>query len=126
MNLAELGQSLSFLSEFLKNIYKKGAIILIDEYDSPLSCAYQYGFLESFSLLMRNMLSAALKGNAYLEKGLMTGIFHVSKNEMLSGLNNLEIYSLLDKNYDQYYGFTEEEVKKLKALCKFIRNNKNS
>jgi len=110
---SELGQSLKFLSEVLKTVTGKRVIILIDEYDSPLTFAYQYGFLESFSLFMRNMLSAALKDNPYLEKGLMTGILRVSKNEMLSGLNNLEIYSLLDKNYDRYYGFTEEEVNEL-------------
>ncbi len=109
----QLQQSLLFLSECLYRAYGKKAIILIDEYDSPLTCAYHYGFLDSLSLFMRNMFSAALKGNRYLEKGLMTGILRVSKNELLSGLNNVEIYSLFDANYDQYFGFTEEEVVEL-------------
>jgi hypothetical protein len=106
----QLQQSLMFLSECLYRAYGEKAIILIDEYDSPLTCAYHYGFLDSLSLFMRNMFSAALKGNPFLEKGLMTGILRVSKNELLSGLNNVEIYSLFDTNYDQYFGFTEEEV----------------
>lgn len=107
---AELEQSLYVLSEFLFKVYEKKVIILIDEYDSPLTNAYQYKFLEPLSLFLRNMFSSALKGNPFIEKGLMTGILRVSKNELLSGLNNVEIYSLFDTNYDQYFGFTEEEV----------------
>ena len=107
---AELEQSLYVLSEFLFKAYGRKVIVLIDEYDSPLTNAYQYKFLEPLSLFLRNMFSSTLKGNSFLEKGLITGILRVSKNELLSGLNNLEVYSLFDTNYDQYFGFTEEEV----------------
>ncbi|MBP9726701.1 MAG: AAA family ATPase [Gammaproteobacteria bacterium] len=114
INNEQLQKSLRFLSEFL---YKandgKKVIILIDEYDSPLTHAYQHNFLDELSNFMRNMFSAALKGNPYLEKGLMTGILRVSKNELLSGLNNLKIYSLFDNRYSQYFGFTEGEVAEL-------------
>ena len=111
---ATLQAALKFLSEFLyKANGNKKVIILIDEYDTPLTHAYQNGFLDPISNFMRNMFSAALKGNPYLEKGLMTGILRVSKNELLSGLNNLVIYSLFDNEYSQYFGFTEEEVAEL-------------
>jgi hypothetical protein len=73
---------------------------------------------------MRNIFSAALKSNPFLEKGLMTGILRVSKNNMLSGLNNLKIYSLLDNHYNQYFGFTESEVNELMQVIK-IKNGLN-
>lgn len=116
---AQLQSAIAFLSEFLYKAYsKKNVVILIDEYDSPLTNAYQYRkseptFLNNLSDFMRNMFSAALKTNNFLEKGLMTGILRVSKNNMLSGLNNLAVYTLLGKKYAQYFGFTEEEVKEL-------------
>lgn len=114
VNSEQLQKSLKFLSEFLyKANGNKKVIILIDEYDTPLTHAYQNGFLDPISSFMRNMFSAALKGNPYLEKGLMTGILRVSKNELLSGLNNLKIYSLFDNRYSQYFGFTESEVGEL-------------
>lgn len=108
---ATLQAALKCLSEFLyKANGNKKVVILIDEYDTPLTHAYQNGFLDPISNFMRNMFSATLKGNLYLEKGLMTGILRVSKNELLSGLNNLKIYSLFDNRYSQYFGFTEEEM----------------
>lgn len=122
---AQLENSLKFLSHFLFKVYGKNVVILIDEYDSPLTSAYQHtpknkigsktSFLSRLSDFMRNLFSAALKTNAYLEKGLMTGILRVSKNNMLSGLNNLEVYTLLSDEYAQYFGFTEEEIKALLA-----------
>lgn len=108
-----LQSALKFLSEFLYQAYDKKAIILIDEYDTPLTNAYQKNFLEPLTEFMRDMLSAALKTNLFLEKGLMTGILRVSKNNMLSGLNNLEVYTLLEKPYASYFGFTEKEVLEL-------------
>jgi hypothetical protein len=106
----ELSQSLSFLSEFLCKTFDKKVIILIDEYDSPLTHAYQHNFLDKMSDFMRNMFSSALKSNPFLEKGLMSGILRVSKNDLLSGLNNLKIYSVFDHQYSHYFGFTEAEV----------------
>lgn len=110
-----LQNALEFLSRFLYKAYEcdkheKGVIILIDEYDAPLSAAYQYGFIDSLSLFMRNMLSAALKSNPYLEKSLMTGVLRISQSGMLSGLNNLITYTVLDSQYQQYFGFDEVEV----------------
>lgn len=112
-NDESLALSLTFLSEFLFRTSGKKAIILIDEYDTPLTHAYQNCFLDEVSNFMRNMFSAALKGNVYLEKGGMTGILRVSKNELLSGLNNLKMYSLFDEKYSHYFGFTKKEVAEL-------------
>ena len=105
--------ALKALSEFLYKHYQKRVYILIDEYDTPLNAAYKHGYLDSLSLFLRDMFSAALKDNPYLEKGIMTGILRVSKNNMLSGLNNLECYSVLDKQYNDCFGFTETEVNDL-------------
>ncbi|HVY53097.1 MAG TPA: AAA family ATPase, partial [Gammaproteobacteria bacterium] len=113
VNNEELQLSIKFLSEILHKAYSKKVIILIDEYDTPLTKSYQHQYLEQLSDFMRNMFSAAFKDNSHLEKGLMTGILRVSKNNMLSGLNNLKVYTLLNKNYDQYFGFTEKEIMEL-------------
>lgn len=113
VNDEQLQKALKVLSEFLHKAYGKKAIILIDEYDTPLTHAYQKGFLEPLSEFMRDIFSTALKDNAFLEKGLMTGILRVSKNNMLSGLNNPEVYTLLDNKYSAYFGFTEEEALEL-------------
>ena len=64
---------------------------------------------------MRGLFGAALKTNPYLERAVITGILRVSKESLFSGLNNLEVYSLLQSEYGQYFGFTEEEVTKSTA-----------
>lgn len=113
-NNEELQNALEFLSRFLYKAHgNKKVIILIDEYDSPLTSSYEHKFLDKISDFMRNMLSAALKGNNYLEKGLMTGILRVSKNSMLSGLNNMKVHTLFDEAYSEYFGFTDSEMQEL-------------
>jgi len=106
-------QSLLFLTTLLHKVTGKNTIVLIDEYDAPLTSAYRNNFLEELSNYLRNFFSATLKTNSNLEKGLMTGILRVSENSMLSGLNNLEVYSVLDNHYGEYFGFTETEVEEL-------------
>ena len=120
VNIGELEEGLQFLSEFLYKVNNhKRVIVLIDEYDAPLSSAYDYGFLNELGIFMRNMFSATLKGNSYVHKGLMTGVLRVSQSTMLSGLNNLVTYSVLEKPYQQYFGFTEAEVKALALRAGF-------
>lgn len=116
----ELQGSLRFLSDFLFNAYgrRRKTIILIDEYDAPLTSAYQErssdtDFLNNMSLFLRDMFSKALKTTTSLEKGFMTGILRISKNDLLSGLNNPKEYTLLSNKYSQYFGFTESEVMEL-------------
>ncbi|HVY53967.1 MAG TPA: AAA family ATPase [Gammaproteobacteria bacterium] len=115
VNNEELQAAILFLSKCLYKVYGKKVIILIDEYDAPLTNSYAHKYLEQLSNFMRNIFSSVFKDNNYLEKGLLTGILRVSKNNILSGLNNLKVYTLLNKNYDQYFGFTDNEIIELVA-----------
>jgi hypothetical protein len=112
LSLEELTGSLQKLSEWLVRYHGKKTYILIDEYDTPMNFAYAgKNYFEEISLFMKNFLSASLKDNVYLEKGIMTGILRISKDSMLSGLNNPEIYTVLrDKLYAPYFGFTDNEL----------------
>lgn len=113
INTEGLKDSIAFLSECMHKAHNKKVIILIDEYDSPLTKAYEQGSLDALSEFFRDMFSAALKTNEHLDRGLMAGILRVSKNTMLSGLNNLKTYTILDKAYESYFGFTEDEISEL-------------
>jgi hypothetical protein len=84
--------------------------LLIDEYDTPIQSAYIKGYYHEMVEFMRGMLGAALKNNPYLNKAVITGILRVAKESLFSGVNNLEVYSLLRDEYSQYFGFTETEV----------------
>lgn len=110
----ELFSSLKFLSEML--YYASGrqrVIILIDEYDTPLTSAHQHQFLDKTNDFFRSFFGSALKGNNFMKKGLVTGILPVSKNDMLSGLNNVPVFTVLDAPYQQHFGFTEGETVEL-------------
>ncbi len=105
----ELEESLKKLSELLHRHYGQPAYILIDEYDTPLNAAYNR-YLDEMTGFMKNMFSAALKSNSALKKGVLTGILRISKDSMLSGLNNLQVYTVLNDKYKQHFGFTNEEL----------------
>lgn len=109
----EYGNSLKFLSECLEKYYGKKTVILIDEYDVPLENAYLSGFYEKMVDFIRGLLSSALKTNSSLQFAVMTGCLRISKESIFTGLNNLNVVSILSKAYDEYFGFTEAEVKKL-------------
>ena len=108
-----LRESLLLLSEFIFRYHQKKVLILIDEYDTPIHEAYLNGFYTKAIELMRILLGNALKGNEHLQKGILTGILRVSKESMFSDLNNVEVYSVLNKNYNQFFGFTQREVDEL-------------
>ena len=109
-----LEDSLKLLSECLYQHHGQKVYILIDEYDTPLNKAYgNEEYLNTMVAFMRNLFSAALKDNDYLERGVLTGILRVSKDSMLSGLNNLESYTMLDEAYSAHFGFSEAEVSSL-------------
>lgn len=110
---ADYQMSLKYLSLFLHKYYGEKAIIIIDEYDTPIQQGHVCGFYEETISFMRNFFSGGLKDNAHLAYGFLTGILRVAKESIFSGLNNLTIYSILDKKYSQYFGFTKEEVKKM-------------
>ena len=105
--------SLRFLSECLEKYYGKKAIILIDEYDVPLENGFFEGFYKEIISFLRSLFESALKTNPHLEFAVLTGCLRISKESIFTGLNNLEIISILDKSYDEYFGFTNEEVKKI-------------
>ena len=117
----EYEYSLKNLSEYLMRYYKQPVIILIDEYDAPIENGFINGFYDDVINFMRNFFGEALKTNDYLKFACMTGILRVSKESIFSGLNNLEIYSILDKQYSEYFGFLPEEVDML--LEEYIEEN---
>jgi hypothetical protein len=102
--------SLKFLSKCLFEVYGKNAIILIDEYDVPLENAYFRGFYDEMIDFIRALFESALKTNENLEFAVITGCLRISKESIFTGLNNLEIISVLSKSYSEYFGFTQEEV----------------
>ena len=102
--------SLRNLSKYLKRYYKQPVIILIDEYDAPIENGFINGFYDDVINFMRNFLGEALKTNDNLKFACLTGILRVSKESIFSGLNNLEIFSVLDEQYSEYFGFLPQEV----------------
>lgn len=111
-NMVELRNSLKFLSKILKDYYGKNIILIIDEYDTPIVSAYEYGYYEEAITFFRPFLSSVLKDNEYLQMGVMTGILRVAKEGIFSGLNNLSVYTILDNDYSEFFGLTEMEVEK--------------
>ena len=111
----DLERSLLYLSEMLKKHYGKGAVIIIDEYDTPIQSGHTNGFYDDVIAFMRNLLSGCFKDNKSLAFGFLTGILRVAKESIFSGLNNLTINSVLDNKYSEYFGFTANEVKEMAA-----------
>lgn len=105
--------SLQTLSRLLHKHHGKEAIIIIDEYDTPIQNGHTCGFYNQVIDFMRNFFSGGLKDNSHLAYGFLTGILRVAKESIFSGLNNLKSYSILDDAYSQYFGFTKDEVKQL-------------
>ena len=108
----EYRNALKNLTSFLYEYYKKEVILLIDEYDSPLINAYEHGYYDEAIIFFQVFYGEALKTNPYLRMGIMTGIIRVIKAGIFSDLNNLKVYSILEKEYSDFYGFTQEEVEK--------------
>lgn len=102
--------SLHYLSAFLHRYYGKKAIILLDEYDTPMQEAYVNGYWEEMVFFTRSLFNSAFKTNPYLERAIMTGITRVSKESIFSDLNNLEVVTTTSEKYADSFGFTEEEV----------------
>ena len=105
--------SLRKLSEYIYEYYGEKVIILIDEYDTPIQHGYFSGIYDETIGFMRNLLSNTLKDNIYLEKAMLTGILRVARESIFSGLNNLEVYSILKEGYSKQFGFTDVEIEKI-------------
>ena len=106
----ELSESLGLLSEAVHAFTKKLPVILIDEYDQPITSASTHGYYDEMCTFMRVFLSGALKDNEHCHIGIMTGVLRVAKEGILSGLNNPKVWTVFESEYSQYFGFTEEEV----------------
>ena len=103
-------RSIYYLSSYLYKHYGKKAIILLDEYDTPMQEAYVHGYWDEFTAFIRNLFNSTFKTNPYFERAVMTGITRVSKESIFSDLNNLEVVMTTSNKYATAFGFTEEEV----------------
>lgn len=115
--LTVLQGALGNLSRWLHEATGERAVVLVDEYDTPLHAAWLGGFYEDAVGLVRPMLSGVLKDNPSLAKGVLTGVTRVARDSLFSGLNNLVVASLLDREHPACCGFTQEEVDGLLALA---------
>ena len=111
-DFSELKNALLFLTRILFHKYKKEVILLIDEYDSPLISAYEHYYYDDAVTFFKVFYGEALKTNQYLKMGVMTGIIRVIKAGIFSDLNNLRVYSILNRQYPDFFGFNGEEVEK--------------
>ena len=102
--------ALRFLSECLAAVCETKAVILIDEYDVPLENAYFHGFYDRMAGLIRSLFESVLKTNNALEFAVITGCLRISRKSIFTGLNNLNIISIMDNSYTEHFGFTQEEV----------------
>ena len=114
-SFVDLTASLGYLAEAIHAHWKVKPVILIDEYDQPISSASTFGYYDKMCAFMRVFLSGALKDNAHVEMGLMTGVLRVAKEGILSGLNNLKVYTVFDAAFSDAFGFTEDEVSDMAA-----------
>jgi len=106
----ELSESLGLLAEAVHTSTKKLPVLLIDEYDQPITTASTNGYYDEMCGFMRVFLSSAMKDCDHCHLGIMTGVLRVAKEGILSGLNNPAVWTVFDEPYSQYFGFTEEEV----------------
>lgn len=107
---ADWENSLKNLLRYLYEYYNKKVVVLIDEYDTPIVSGYNNGYKKEVLDLYRSLYSTVLKSNAHLQFSVMTGILKIAKEGIFSGLNNLQVYNIFEKNFSEYYGLTEEEV----------------
>ena len=108
-----LADSLHTLSRFLAKHHGRKVILLIDEYDVPLDKAFRSGYYDEMISLIRGMFSNALKTNDSLQFAVLTGCLRISKESIFTGLNNLNVLSVTDVQYDDYFGFTDREVREM-------------
>lgn len=113
MSEAVLCSSLKVLSELLEKHHRQKVILLIDEYDVPLSKAFERGYYDQMVFLIRNLFEYALKTNDSLKFAVLIGCMRISKESILTGLNNLKVLSITEVQFDEYFGFTDHEVREM-------------
>lgn len=109
----EMSEALERLSQMLATHYGKAPIIIIDEYDTPIQEGYSKDFYDEIIGFMRNFFSGAFKDNKNITYGFLTGILRIAQESIFSGLNNLTVNSVMDDEYDGFFGFTSSEVRKM-------------
>lgn len=105
--------AIAFLSRCLEQYHQKKVVILIDEYDVPLENAYYTGFYDEMVSFIRSLFESALKTNKSLQFAVVTGCLRISKESIFTGLNNIEIISILNDVYEEHFGFTQNDVDKM-------------
>ena len=105
--------SMKTLTALLEKYYEKKVIVLIDEYDVPLAKANENGYYDQMVLLVRNLFENVLKTNSSLKFAVLTGCLRVAKESIFTGLNNFKTNSILDAEYDETFGFVDDEVKEM-------------
>lgn len=110
-----LCSSLKIMCELLEKHHDCKVILLIDEYDVPLAKAFERGYYDQMVIFIRNMFEYALKTNDSLKFAVLTGCMRISKESIFTGLNNLKILSVTDVQFDEYFGFTDQEVRNMLA-----------
>ncbi len=113
MSEATFSGSLRRLSGLLQKHHGSQVILLIDGYDVPLAKAFENGYYDQMILLIRNLFEQALKTNDSLKFAVLTGCMRITKESIFTGLNNLKILSVTDPRFDEYFGFTDSEVREL-------------
>ena len=115
-----LKNSLQILSQLLQKHYGQNVVILIDEYDVPLDKAYQSGYYDSMVELIRVLFGNAFKTNDSLKFAVLTGCLRISRESIFTGINNFSVYTVKDVQYNEYFGFTDEEVRQMLAYYDFM------
>ena len=105
--------SLRELTELLRKHYEKQVIVLIDEYDVPLAKANELGYYDEMVRLIRGIFGSALKTNHNLYFAVLTGCLRVAKESIFTGVNNFNTFTITDVDFDEYFGFTDAEVKEM-------------
>ena len=115
-----LKDSLQTLSQLLQKHYDRNVIMLIDEYDVPLDKAYQSGYYNSMVELVKILFGNAFKTNDSLKFAVLTGCLRISKESIFTGLNNFNVYTVKDVQYNEYFGFLDREVQNLLKYYGFM------
>lgn len=110
MSDATMEKALLILTVLLEKHYGKKAVLLIDEYDVPLDKAFQYGYYDEMVSLIRNMFGNVLKTNSSLFFAVLTGCLRIVKESIFTGLNNFNVFSITSVQFDEFFGFTDDEV----------------
>ena len=109
----DLINSLKILSKMLYVYYDKPVILLIDEYDVPIQAAYVEGYYEDAIKFLKTFYGTTFKDNPYLEKAILTGVSRIAKESLFSGMNNFKVYTIMDNEFADDFGITEDEMKKI-------------